>query len=155
MSEFVKEILKNKYDVSFLKNKLSHYFVETASCPECSVGSLVPREGKYGLFYACSLGKKYCDTTLRPCPSCMSAPLLRNRERHYCASTQCDFQAPSCPICDTGRLLTRVNNTTGEEFLGCSNYRGDKPGSCKYSCEIESLEAELCEEVVGYGRTRA
>jgi DNA helicase-4 len=103
-SDFLKELKLKSFDVNFDKNELNQYVIESAHCPECGTGSLIPRVGQYGLFYVCSLGKNYCDTLVSRCPSCEKAPLLRNNEFHYCASSDCDFKADCCPVCMTGRF---------------------------------------------------
>lgn len=132
-SEFLKEMKEKGFDVEFDTNELSQYLIDDARCPECGAGSLIPRIGKYGLFFVCGLGQNYCDTTVPRCPTCGKAPLLRNVEFHYCASPDCDFKADCCPECITGYLLVRKNSRTGREFIGCSNFRGNESNSCKYS----------------------
>ncbi len=132
-SDFLKELSDKAFDVKFDKNELSQYLIETAHCPECGAGTLIPRQGKFGLFYVCALGKEYCDTLVERCPSCEQAPLLRNNEVHYCANSNCDFKAKCCPVCNTGRLLERENSRTGEKFIGCSNFKVNAPGSCTYT----------------------
>jgi len=131
-SVFIKELKKNEFDVSFDKSDLSQVLYDNAICPECCTGILQPRTGRYGLFYVCSLGKDYCNSNVKLCPTCNKAPLIRNEEYHYCASPECDFKADRCHECGSGRLVVRVNRNTGEEFVGCSNYKHNKPGSCKY-----------------------
>lgn len=132
-SDFLKEMKAKKFDIQFDTNELAQYVIESAHCPECGVGSLIPRFGQFGLFYTCSLGKAYCDTLVPRCPACGKAPLLRNSEFHYCASPECSFKEGCCPVCSIGRLVTRKNSRTGREFIGCSNFKGNEPGSCTYS----------------------
>ena len=136
-SEFIKEMKKKGFDIQFDKVELSNYLIENARCPECGVGTLIPRTGKFGLFFVCGLGKNYCDTSVNRCPACGQAPLLRNEEFHYCASSNCKFKAECCPECFTGYLMIRKNTRTGQEFFGCSNFRRDERGSCKYSRSIK------------------
>jgi len=54
---------------------------------------------------------------------------------------------PLCPRCKTGRLLIRNSATTGEEFLGCSNYP-----QCKYHIkQIDVMENQIvCSKCGGY-----
>ena len=137
-SVFIKELKKNSFDVSFGMSELSQLFYDNEFCPECGAGTLLPRNGPYGLFYVCSLGKNYCDTKVTSCPKCKQAPLLRNENYHYCANSECDFKVERCQVCGTGRLVVRKNNTTGKEFLGCSNYKHNKSGSCTYHREIHT-----------------
>lgn len=135
-SEFLKEMKEEGLDVQFEKSELNQYVIESARCPECGAGSLIPRMGKFGLFYVCGLGKDYCDSLVIRCPACEKAPLLRNDEFHYCAAPDCDFKADCCPVCSTGRLVVRENSLTGNKFIGCSNYKGKEPGSCTYSVPV-------------------
>ena len=136
-SEFITELTKDGYDIQCDKNDLYDYVIETAHCPECGTGTLIPRMGQFGLFYVCSLGKDYCDTLVQRCPSCEKAPLLRNLEYHYCADPDCGFRADCCPACMTGRLLVRENTRTGSKFIGCSNYKSNERGSCTYTVKIK------------------
>jgi ssDNA-binding Zn-finger/Zn-ribbon topoisomerase 1 len=40
----------------------------------------------------------------------------------------------ACPKCGVATpLVVRKNNTTGEEFLGCSNYMPGLPDHCTYT----------------------
>jgi len=139
-SDFLKEMKEKGFDVQFEKNELSKYLIDDARCPECGVGTLIPRKGKFGLFFVCGLGKNYCDTTVSKCPNCGEAPLLRNEVFHYCASSDCEFKADCCPDCFTGYLLVRKNSRTGREFIGCSNFKANERGSCKYSKQIKKLK---------------
>ena len=40
----------------------------------------------------------------------------------YVLSAEDDRKQINCPWCETGRLVIRRNNITGEQFLGCSHY---------------------------------
>lgn len=137
-SDFLKELKEGEFDVQFEKNDLIEYVIETARCPECGAGSLIPRLSQFGLFYVCSLGKNYCDTLVQRCPTCEKAPLLRNNEFHYCADPDCDFKADCCPVCMIGRLVERENSRTRRNFIGCSNFKGNESGSCMYTAPVKN-----------------
>ncbi len=136
-SQFLKELRDTKADVLFEHNKLSKYVIDSARCPECCVGNLVPFDGQYGLFYVCSLGQRYCDTRVPACPECGVAPLQRDEIRYFCASAECAYEADCCPQCGTGRLVVR-ENSKGMKFLGCTNYRRGADISCSYTRSINT-----------------
>ncbi|WP_229381196.1 UvrD-helicase domain-containing protein [Shewanella psychropiezotolerans] len=137
-SVFVKELLKFEADVRCYLSDLAPVYIESLSCPECKEGKLIPIEGRYGLYYTCSLCKHYCDTKLDACTSCKSAPMIRNETHHICASVQCDHQLQVCPECISGKLIKRTNSKSGKEFLACSLHRMKDANSCQYT---ESLQA--------------
>ncbi len=139
-STLIKELKKNGLDVDFETSELSDLVIENALCPECSEGIFVPKKGKFGLFYSCSLGINYCNTTAKVCPTCQYAPLINNGLNHVCANANCDFKAETCPECKTGMLLVRENNRTGVGFIGCSYFKGNEPGSCKFSRRVSNQQ---------------
>ncbi|KZM38793.1 hypothetical protein OA92_08735 [Marinomonas sp. SBI22] len=139
-SVFIKELEENKQDVRVFSNNLSSLFKKNVSCPECLEGNLVPLEGRYGPYYACSLGKYYCKTKVKVCANCKEAPILPNEHHYECSSEDCDFRLKRCPACHNGVLEERKNSIDGSVFLGCSNYRGKKDNSCTYS---ESIYQEV------------
>jgi DNA helicase-4 len=132
-SVFIKELIENKEDVRVFLNDLDPLFNKDVRCPECLEGNLVPLEGRYGLFYACSLGKNYCKTIVKVCPKCSQSPILPTDTHYECASEKCDHKMPRCPSCQRGMLLERKNTKDGSTFLGCSNFRGTDENSCRYS----------------------
>ncbi|EDQ02249.1 UvrD-helicase domain-containing protein [Shewanella benthica] len=135
-SVFVKELLKFAADVRCYLSDLAPLYIESLFCPECKEGKLIPIEGRYGLYYTCSLGKHYCDTKLDACTSCKSAPMLRNDTHHVCASEKCDHQLPVCPECISGKLIKRINSKSGKEFLACSLHRMKDANSCQYTSRL-------------------
>ncbi len=139
-STFIKELKKNNLDVEFGVLELTNMLIEKALCPECSEGTFVPKKGNFGLFYSCSLGMKYCNTIAKVCPFCQQAPLINNGLNHVCANANCDFKAETCPECNTGMLLVKKNSRTGKMFTGCSYFKNDEPGSCKFSQSISNQQ---------------
>lgn len=135
-SEFIRELKQYNDDVRLVLNDLSLAFVESARCPECLEGNLVPIEGKYGLFYACSLGKHYCKTIVRVCPKCQTSPIIPMQTYFECASAQCGHKVDACPSCSNGMLVERTNSKDDSKFYACSNFRGNEIGSCKYTKSI-------------------
>jgi len=53
------------------------------------------------------------------------------------------FGTVNCPQCTDGRLAIRKNKTTGDTFLGCTNFKAQ---GCRYSETYEELPAHLVEE---------
>ncbi|MFT5236007.1 MAG: DNA helicase-4, partial [Shewanella sp.] len=136
VSIFVKELLEFNNDVHCYLSELSPLYMDDLSCPECQTGKLIPTEGRYGVFYTCSLGKHYCDTKLEVCSCCHSAPMLRNESHHFCASEDCHHQLPVCPECVSGKLIKRTNSKSGKAFLACSLHRMKDVNSCQYTCNL-------------------
>ncbi|BAJ02090.1 UvrD-helicase domain-containing protein [Shewanella violacea] len=135
-SVFVKELRTFNNDVHCYLSDLAPLYIESLSCPECNAGKLIPTQGRYGLFYACSLGKHYCDTKLDACTSCKSAPMLRNETHHICASAECDHQLQICPECVSGKLIKRTNSKSGKAFLACSLHKMKDENSCQYTSSL-------------------
>ncbi|MCK8045469.1 UvrD-helicase domain-containing protein [Shewanella sp. 1CM18E] len=135
-SSFIKELQAYTGDVNIISSELAALYQYQASCPSCQEGKLIPRQGRFGLFYTCSLGKDYCDTKVEVCPECKTAPLVRNQHHFICSSEACNHQIGICPQCNSGKLKTRTNSKTGEQFLACSAYKKADPKSCQYTCKL-------------------
>jgi DNA helicase-4 len=138
-SAFLKELKSKKYDVNFYKNKLAEVYVESAICPQCGQGNLIPRQGDFGLFYVCSMNDDYCDEKIKHCPLCKKSPVIRNEDNHFCAASDCDYQVDTCPECGTGYLIERINRKTKESFLGCSQSHKDTKNRCNFTKNIKSV----------------
>lgn len=138
-SVFIKELEDDTDEVRVFLNDLNALFIRDARCPECLEGNLVPLEGRYGLFYACSLGKNYCKTIVKVCPKCSEAPILPADTHYECASESCNHKIAHCPSCHNGMLLEKKNSKDGRIFWGCSNYRVGQKDSCRYSVNNEPV----------------
>jgi len=138
-SVFIKELEDNKEDVRVFLNDLSPLFRKDARCPECLEGNLVPLESRFGLFYACSLGKNYCKTVVKVCTKCSEAPILPSEHYYECASESCDNRLKRCPSCHNGMLVERKNSKDDSVFWGCSNFRMNEKNSCRYSVNAEPV----------------
>jgi DNA topoisomerase IA/intein/homing endonuclease len=76
-------------------------------CPECG-GDLLKRTGKNGIFFGCENYKeKGCKVTASADGTIKVPPKNTGKK---------------CKKCKRGTMLERKNRTTGEVFLGCSNY---------------------------------
>ncbi|GIU46207.1 hypothetical protein TUM4438_21460 [Shewanella sairae] len=137
-SSFVKELRSYGDDVLLHLSELADLYHDSASCPECNDGRLIPRQGPYGLFYTCSLGKDYCDTKLDACPACNSGPMLANQTYYVCGSANCGHQQQICPQCLAGKLVQRTNAKSGKLFLACSRGKRGDATRCKYTCDLAS-----------------
>ncbi|ABV87612.1 UvrD-helicase domain-containing protein [Shewanella pealeana] len=133
-SVFVKELRGFTADIRVYLSDLAPLYHEQLCCPECNEGKLIPREGRYGLFYTCSLGQDYCDTKLEACRVCNSAPMLSNETKHFCSSAKCGHKIQVCPECISGKLVKRTNSRTGKSFLACSSHKKGVAESCQYTC---------------------
>ncbi|ABZ76562.1 UvrD/REP helicase [Shewanella halifaxensis HAW-EB4] len=135
-SVFVKELRSYGGDVRCYLSDLAPMYNESLCCPQCKEGKLIPREGRFGLFYTCSLGQDYCDTKIDACSVCNSAPMLRNETHHFCSSEKCGHRLPVCPECISGKLVVRTNSKSGKSFLACSGHKRDDKNSCQYTCNL-------------------
>jgi DNA topoisomerase-1 len=81
-------------------------------CPKCG-SSVVIREGKFGQFYACS---KY--------PKCKHTEAIFTEEQKaaYEAKQQSLETAPTCTVCNKGKIVQRVAKKTGAIFYACNNF---------------------------------
>lgn len=108
------------------------------TCPECKIGDLVIREGRYGKFIACSRYPdcKYTETiseeTKSHCPKCGSPVRSRKIRRgsllYYCDKSKdpdCDFASFDLPIdgksCDTCGSYMVQKRFRGRTYERCSN----------------------------------
>ncbi|WP_300493209.1 UvrD-helicase domain-containing protein [uncultured Methylophaga sp.] len=141
-SSFIKELKDLREDVSVSLTAVQNHYIEQVRCPSCLEGQLVPIEGQYGLFYACSLGKDYCPTIIKACPECGNAPFVMNETHYLCASAECGYKAERCPVCETGILKQRFNSKTQQPFLGCTNFikRGDE--KCTFTRKVVSVNKD-------------
>ncbi|WP_237162638.1 UvrD-helicase domain-containing protein [Shewanella halifaxensis] len=145
-SSFVKELLSYGNDVECKASEHAALYHDAACCPNCNEGKLIPRQGRFGLFYTCSLGKDYCDTKVDACTACKSAPMLRYKTNFVCAADSCKHQQLICPECNVGKLVKRRNRKTAEEFLACSaNNKRGKSG-CQYTCDLEKSNKPQTDE---------
>ncbi|GIU32984.1 UvrD-helicase domain-containing protein [Shewanella schlegeliana] len=132
-SVFIKELRRFKEDIRVYLSDLAPFYNEALCCPNCNEGKLIPKEGRYGLFYSCSLGQEYCDTKLDSCSVCHSAAMLRNESFHYCTSEKCGHRQQVCPECLSGKLVLRTNSKTNKQFLACSQHRRGDANSCHFT----------------------
>ncbi|MCL1145948.1 UvrD-helicase domain-containing protein [Shewanella marinintestina] len=137
-SSFVKELRGYGDNVRLNLSEIANLYHDSASCPECNDGKLIPRQGPYGLFYTCSLGKDYCDTKVDACPACKSGPMLPNQTHYICGSENCGHQQQICPQCLTGKLVQRTNAKSGKAFLACSQHKRGDATRCQYTCDLVS-----------------
>ena len=135
-SVFFDELKSNSDGVRLFLDDLSTFYYREARCFECNEGRLIPQEGRYGVFFRCSLGKDYCDTTVKMCATCNASPVSRNEHNHYCVSPDCDYRAEVCPNCQVGALVERPNRKKGNTFWGCSGFHSKNSESCRYSRSI-------------------
>lgn len=133
-SVFINELAQGGYDVGFDRDMLVETVVAGTRCPTCLDGVLERRRGKKKDFYGCSLFP-YCDGIAYSCPYCDKAPVISDGNRHRCANPDCDFEAETCPECRTGYLKLNPKGRYGP-FYSCSNWRGDKPTSCKKTISV-------------------
>lgn len=132
-SLFVKELRSYQADICVYPNELAPMYNDALCCPNCNEGKLIPKEGRFGLFYRCSLGQEYCDTKLDACAVCHGAPMVRNETHHYCTSGKCNHRLLVCPECLSGKLVLRTNGKTNRQFLACSLHRRGDANSCHYT----------------------
>lgn len=146
-SEFIAELKGYTGEVIVHLNSLEKDFYEEIRCPECLEGKLLPKDGKFGIYYACSLGKVYCDTRLKPCELCSSSPMIPNETHFECASSKCDNKLEICPNCNVGILKERKNSKDGSMFLSCNHYSKKDDKYCGYTRSLTSKWQVKSEQV--------
>lgn len=120
VSSFVSEIKHGEYEVNYFGRE-----VKVSYCPKCRTGEIVPKNGKYGVFYSCN-NYPYCEYIAKKCPRCEDGFLERGIMKYECSEPTCHFHAEVCPSCDDGYLVRRQGRNGGY-FYGCSNFP-----SCKH-----------------------
>jgi len=128
-SIFVRELLKNKYEISdneFNGKGFSPKLVEKL-CERCEVGYMVPRDGQHGKFLACN--NPACNNTESGCDWCKSA-LIKEGNFRVCENPKCDFKQPVCPQCGAG---LKLRSGQYGKFWGCTHYRSGNEFSCGYT----------------------
>ncbi|MGS0692399.1 UvrD-helicase domain-containing protein [Shewanella sp. 30m-9] len=146
-STFVRELRAFGEDVRCYLSDLAPMYNDSLCCPLCGEGKLIPREGRFGLFYTCSLGKEYCDTKIEACSVCNCGPMLRNDTHHFCGSAGCNHQLQVCPECLSGKLIVRSNSKNGQSFLACSGHRKGDKNSCQYTCNAADVTTRAVDKV--------
>jgi len=140
-SVFIKELKRQKHDVSLHLSDLENAFVDDVVCPECMIGKLVPIEGKFGLFYGCTEPKHLCNHTVQACDICQKGPLIPTETAFVCAAPDCDHSLERCPSCGDGMLRERSNSRDNSRFLGCSNFRFNEQSSCRFTRNIKTARS--------------
>lgn len=108
-------------------------------CPECGVGRLVLKEGRFGKFIACSrfpecrYTENFAPETGAHCPKCGSSVVQRKSKRGRVFYTcdkkgkdpNCDFiswnlpvDGQTCPVCGS---YMEQRRSRGKTFIACSN----------------------------------
>ncbi|WP_156905185.1 UvrD-helicase domain-containing protein [Neptunomonas japonica] len=138
-SDFVKELLKDNYDIELneFDTEVSQLAVSEYECPSCVSGILVKKKGQYGSFLACT-NYPLCAHKESTCPQCNSNMKQSGRYR-VCSSDNCDGWIPTCPECH-GDLKSRDGRYG--KFWGCSSYRSKGP-SCGHKEKIISSPSKL------------
>jgi DNA helicase-4 len=139
-SEFTVELIKERYPIELdeFETSLAQKVFEKIKCRKCVTGTLVPRNGRRGLFYGCS-HYPLCDYAENGCPICNS-PMERRGNFKICTSPDCNGWVPLCPKC--GGQLAQRSGRYGQ-FLGCRNFRRGETVSCDYTVKaVEAPDAE-------------
>jgi DNA helicase-4 len=101
----------------------------TVACPTCRGGTLVRREGEFGVFWGCS-NFPHCITKARTCPWCGVGAFVPRSFEYRCANNECGMVAQTCPKCGIGAVVPRTGRYG--EFRGCTEWRSKGP-SCTYT----------------------
>ena len=120
VSSFVSEIKHGEYEVNYFGER-----TRVSYCPKCRTGEIVPKNGKYSVFYSCN-NFPYCEYIAKKCPKCKNGFLEKKIMDYYCSDPNCHFHTDVCPSCDDGYLVRR-RGRNGGYFYGCSNFP-----SCKH-----------------------
>ena len=128
VSEFLVELLKNKYPVELneFETSLAQASADLIPCVKCKTGTLVAVQGKP--FYGCS-NYPLCNHTESGCQACGN-PMQRVDRFKVCLDPGCDSWTPVCPKCGTDMAQRKGRYGT---FWGCKNFRGDDDNSCRHT----------------------
>jgi len=126
---FIDELLKEEcYNV--LKFEDEEYL--NISCPKCKTGYLsrVKWQKADRYFFKCNHNYHCCrneSDLINACPECNFGYI--DPQKHFCSNPECITNKPNskveimkCPKCD-GYLVKLTNNSTGQPFYGCVNFR--------------------------------
>jgi DNA helicase-4 len=138
VSPFVVELIEQPYGVEldeFATSLVQRVFADI-HCAVCETGTLKPRSGKFGAFYACS-HFPLCDNTEKGCERCHN-PTTGDRIAGFkvCLDDACGHIAPVCSQCGGDMALRQ--GARGP-FWGCRNYRGKEQPSCTHTVEEAAL----------------
>lgn len=129
-----------------VENGTTYHFVETSvgigpennypieTCTSCRSGrmQLAVNRTTGDSYFRCS-NYPACPETAPLCKRCNRAPYLRERDVVHCPA--CGHVEATCPKCDTGRLVERVNRRNGTIFWGCSNFARPVPRQCRHTTD--------------------
>lgn len=137
-SEFVTELLDNRYPLERdeFETPLTQTSANLIPCVKCETGTLVARQGKFGVFYGCN-HYPLCKHAENGCQQCDN-PMQRVDRFKVCLDPACDSWLPLCPAC--GADMVQRRGPYGQ-FWGCKNYRGKNEGSCQHTEQHISFEA--------------
>jgi DNA helicase-4 len=138
VSPFVVELIEQPCGVEldeFTTSLVQRVFADI-NCAVCETGTLKPKNGKYGVFYACS-HFPLCDHTEKGCERCHN-PTTDERIAGFkvCLDEACSHMVPVCSQCGGDMVLRQ--GTQGA-FWGCRNYRGKAKPSCTHTVEKGGL----------------
>jgi len=127
-SPFVLELLGGDYllDLDEFQMSSEQRVAREAKCPTCEDGTLVTRTNKTssGRFIGCSNFPR-CTHTEKTCTKC-DTPMMRSGRFKVCVNDACNWWIPVCP-------QSRGDMSYKTGFWGCSDYRGNEPGSCRHT----------------------
>lgn len=136
-SKFVQELMEEKYPLALDEFECSDIQKTALSlgCPKCTTGTLVVRKNNTSgnNFIGCT-NYPLCIHTQKACPRCDSV-MREQKGVRICINESCKTTVPVCPEC--GGDLT-IKKGPYSSFYGCSNYRGDDVGSCRYKQKLAS-----------------
>lgn len=129
-SVFIRELRTYGHEVEQLRSDRPDVpdWSNDIACPSCKTGYLICGGGRYSRHFSCS-NRPYCEHTEQVCREC-GGIMRRSGYELVCQNKACGKRLPLCPEC--GGTLQERKGAWGV-FWGCSNYRGDDPGSCRYT----------------------
>jgi len=134
-SDFIKEIIKDKYPVELneFETELNQATAAHRKCPACETGTVLRREGMHGAFMSCS-NFPLCNHKESVCPRCKH-DMKHNGNHRLCVNEECGWWIPSCPDC--GSDLKQRQGRFGN-FWGCINFRSQGE-SCNYTTQYINI----------------
>jgi DNA helicase-4 len=130
-SEFVDEMLSQKYNLHIGSESFTANIRDIYKCPSCAEGHLRLLSGNYGDFYVCT-SERACKIRPRVCEKC-SSPVIDDIGQSKCRNPRCGHEFKICKKC--ARPM-RLRAGKYGQFYGCSGF-GIKDDRCDHTEKLQ------------------
>lgn len=135
-SEFIKELLRDGYDIDKdeFDTSAQQRLLQILTCPTCDSGTLQRRDkGAFGPFLGCSNYPR-CEHSENPCEQCQK-PMRLVEGWKQCINKACQHRVPVCQLCG---FEMRLRQSARGPFWSCQNYRKSQQPSCGYTRAVDA-----------------